>query len=314
MCAINGILSRECVDGIEDRIQNMNEAVIYRGPDAGICKVVDNCTAFGHRRLAILDLDHRSDQPMVSEKGNILVFNGEIYNFKELRAQLDGRFKTTSDTEVILAAYEQKGLDWFLTHCNGMFAIALYDIQKDELVLVRDRLGVKPLYYYNDANTIIFASEIKSILKSGLVDAAFNEDAVDEYLGNRYVRAPYTFFKNIKQVVPGHKITIKRETSLVLTEETYWDLPVEFNTDATYNEGEITEEFDERVSNAIKLRMISDVPLGTYLSGGVDSSLISAIVSNNTNSQLNTYTIGFRENNEFDYAKIIANQYNTKHH
>lgn len=314
MCAINGILSRECVEGLEGRIQNMNDAVIYRGPDAGICKVVDNCTAFGHRRLAILDLDHRSDQPMVSEKGNILVFNGEIYNFKELRAQLDGPFKTTSDTEVILAAYEQKGLDWFLMNCNGMFAIALYDIQKDELVLVRDRLGVKPLYYYNDANTIIFASEIKSILRSGLVDAVFNEDAVDEYLGNRYVRAPYTFFKNIKQVVPGHRITIKREASLALTEETYWDLPVEFNTDASYNEGEITEDFDERVSNAIKLRMISDVPLGTYLSGGVDSSLISAIVSNNTNSQLNTYTIGFKENNEFDYAKIIADQYNTNHH
>ncbi len=314
MCAINGIFSVERVCDIDSRIQNMNDAVIYRGPDAGICKVTNSCTAFGHRRLAILDLDHRSDQPMVSERGNILVFNGEIYNFNELKAHLDGPFKTTSDTEVILAAYEQKGLDWFLTHCNGMFAFAIYDGQKDELVLVRDRLGVKPLYYYQDVNKLIFASEIKSILRSGLVEADFNDEAVDEYLGNRYVRAPYTFFKDIKQVVPGHKITINRFLSLELKEDTYWTLPSEFNMETSYNEKDIAEEFDERVCDAIKLRMIADVPLGTYLSGGVDSSLISAIVSNNTNNQLNTYTIGFKENNEFDYAKIVADQYNTNHH
>lgn len=131
MCAINGIFSVRRVESIESRIQNMNDAVIYRGPDAGICNVVNESTAFAHRRLAILDLDHRSDQPMVSKKGNILVFNGEIYNYKDLKAQLEGPFRTTSDTEVILAAYEQKGLDWFLKHCNGMLAIAIYDVQKD---------------------------------------------------------------------------------------------------------------------------------------------------------------------------------------
>lgn len=314
MCAINGIFSARRVESIEGRIQNMNDAVIYRGPDAGICNVVDESTAFAHRRLAILDLDHRSDQPMVSDNGNILVFNGEIYNFKELKAQLEGPFKTESDTEVILAAYEQKGLYWFLEHCNGMFAIAIYDVQKEQLVLVRDRMGVKPLYYYQDEGLFIFASEIKSILRSGLVDAIFNEEAVDEYLGNRYIRAPYTFFKKIKQVIPGHQITLKRESSFKVEDRAYWNLPTTFNTKKEYNEDEITEEFDERVRNAIKLRMISDVPLGTYLSGGVDSSLISAIVSENTNSQLNTYTIGFKENNEFDYAQIIAEKYHTNHH
>ena len=314
MCAINGIFSVRRVESIESRIQNMNDAVNYRGPDAGICNVVNESTAFAHRRLAILDLDRRSDQPMVSKKGNILVFNGEIYNYKDLKAQLDGPFRTTSDTEVILAAYEQKGLDWFLEHCNGMFAIAIYDIQKDQLVLVRDRMGVKPLYYYQDDRLFVFASEIKSILRSGLVDAIFNEEAVDEYLGNRYVRAPYTFFKNITQVKPGHQITLKRNSSFKIEDRAYWKLPASFNTDKEYNEDKIAEEFDERVRNAIKLRMISDVPLGTYLSGGVDSSLISAIVSENTNSQINTYTIGFKENNEFDYAQIIAEKYHTNHH
>jgi len=312
MCGVNGIFSKNKILNIEKRIISMNNSIIHRGPDAG-SYFIDKNIAIGHRRLSIIDTHSRSNQPMHTSS-NIwhIVFNGEIYNFKAIRKDLRYPFSTNSDTEVIIAAVEEKGLNWFLERANGMFAIALFNSQTDQLFLIRDRLGIKPLYYFHDSNQFIFSSEIKGILSSGLVPAIFNEKAVDEYLANRFVRAPYTFFENIKQVNPGEYIVI--DNNLNLKEKVYWQLPSEFNVSSNFNETSITKKFEDELLKAIKLRLISDVPLGTYLSGGVDSSLITAIVSKNKADSINTYTIGFQESNEFEFARAVSEKYHTTHH
>lgn len=312
MCGITGIYSKDNIPNIEERIQKMNFSIKHRGPDAG-GNYIENNIGLGHRRLSIIDTREVSNQPMHSNS-NIwhLVFNGEIYNFEEIKSQLNYNFKTNSDTEVIIAAVEGKGLDWFIKQANGMFAIALYNSETKELFLVRDRLGIKPLYFYNDGDNFIFSSEIKAILSSGLVDAKFNEEAVDEYLANRYIRAPYTFFKNIFQVNSGTYLSVNKDLSAI--ENKYWDIPDAFNISTEYNEEEILKGLDDELNKAIKYRLIADVPLGTYLSGGVDSSLITAITALNNKEKVNTYTIGFDEINEFEYSEIIAEKYKTEHH
>ncbi|WP_298948312.1 asparagine synthase (glutamine-hydrolyzing) [uncultured Polaribacter sp.] len=312
MCGITGIYSNKIITNLEKRIVSMNDSIIHRGPDAGDF-FIDNKLAFGHRRLSIIDTSVHANQPMHS-KSNVwhMVFNGEIYNFKEIKEELSYSFLTSSDSEVIIAAVEEKGFDWFIDKANGMFAIALYNSLSKELYLVRDRLGIKPLYYYRDKDKIVFSSEIKAILSSGLVAAKFNELAVDEYLGNRYVRAPYTFFENIYQLEAGAYLKI--DYSMDLIQQKYWEIPQNFNTDQSFNEEELKQEFEKELIKSIKYRLISDVPLGTYLSGGVDSSLITAITAKSKKEPINTYTIGFPELNEFEYSKIIAEQYGTIHH
>ena len=312
MCGITGIYSFKKINDIETRISAMNDSIIHRGPDAGDF-FIDEKIALGHRRLSIIDISETANQPMHSNS-NIwhIVFNGEIYNFNEIKEELNYSFLTESDTEVIIAAVEEKGLEWFIEKANGMFAIALYNSETEKLFLIRDRLGIKPLYYFLDREKIVFSSEIKGILSSGLVKAEFNESAVDEYLGNRYVRAPYTFFKNIYQMEAGTYTEIDK--SLNKKEHIYWDIPNEFNVDENFNEDTIAKEFENELIKAIEYRLISDVPLGTYLSGGVDSSLITAITSKKKKGVLNTYTIGFSELNEFKYSNIIAKQYETSHH
>jgi asparagine synthase (glutamine-hydrolysing) len=312
MCGITGIYSLKNIKNIEERILNMNASIIHRGPDSGGV-YRDNNVVLGHRRLSIIDTREVSNQPMHSNSDSLhLVFNGEIYNFDEIKSQLNYNFKTNSDTEVILAAVEERGLDWFIEQANGMFAMALYNSLTKSLFLVRDRLGIKPLYYYLDGNNLIFSSEIKAILSSGLIDAEFNDEAVDEYLANRYVRTPHTFFKNIFQVNPGTYLSADKELSVV--ENKYWDIPQSFNMSKEYDEAEILKELDAELNKAIQYRLIADVPLGTYLSGGVDSSLITAITALNKDEKVNTYTIGFDEINEFEYSKVIADKYSTDHH
>ena len=172
----------------------MNDSIFHRGPDSGGIYIKDSI-GLGHRRLSIIDIRDVSNQPMESNSGRFsIVFNGEIYNFKEIKKKLNYNFKTNSDTEVILAAVEIKGIDWFLNIANGMFSFAIYDNFKKSLIIARDRFGIKPLYYYHDDNKFIFSSEIKGILSSGLVKADFEENAIDEYLANRYVREPFYFF------------------------------------------------------------------------------------------------------------------------
>ncbi|WJJ97090.1 asparagine synthase (glutamine-hydrolyzing) [Algibacter luteus] len=312
MCGITGIYSKKNISNIEERILKMNTSIRHRGPDAG-GYYKDNNLTLGHRRLSIIDTREVSNQPMHSNNNSWhIVFNGEIYNFLEIKSQLNYEFKTNSDTEVIIAAVQEKGIDWFLNQANGMFAMALYNSETKTLLLVRDRMGIKPLYFYNDGEHLVFSSEIKAILSSGLVDAQFNDEAVDEYLANRYIRTPYTFFKDVFQVNPGTYLRIDKELSI--DEIKYWDIPEVFNMSKEYNEEEILNGLDEEINKAIKYRLIADVPLGTYLSGGVDSSLITAITALNKKEEVNTYTIGFEEINEFEYSEVIAEKYKTNHH
>ena len=312
MCGIAGFFSTRKIDKIDGRISRMLSVMYHRGPDADGKAVVNDHLALGQRRLAIIDLDPRSDQPMYSERGNIFVYNGEVYNYKEIKENLSYSFKTESDTEAILIGIDLKGIDWTLNQLNGMFAFSYYDVNSQSMYIARDRMGIKPLYYYAKDGVLVFASEIKSILNSGLVEAKLNESAIDEYLGNRYIRAPYTFFEDIYQVMPGHYLIIDNECNIKDVE--YWHLPEQFNTNTNYDEVGILNEFGSMIEGAIQRRMISDVPLGTYLSGGVDSSLISAVAALNKSEPLETFTIGFPEMNEFSFAQEVADKYSTHHH
>lgn len=312
MCGINGIFSKNQIN-INKRLLNMNKAIAHRGPDVGnVMEVLKDRAALGHRRLSIIDLEARSNQPMKEmESGDIITYNGEIYNYRELRKDLNCQFRTESDTEVLLAGLSCEGIS-FIKKCNGMFAFGFWDNDKKELILCRDRLGIKPLYYYCDDEKVIFSSEIKGILSSGLVEAEFHYEAVDDYLGYRYVREPYTFFKNIYQVEAG---TVCRfDKYLRKSSCRYWDIPISFNMEEAYREDCIREQFKDKLLGSVKRRMLSDVPLGTYLSGGVDSSMLSAITAMLSKVRINTYTIGFEEMNEFDFARMVARKYNTLHH
>lgn len=313
MCGINGILSKVPIRNLSDRVLKMNEAIAHRGPDAGnLAEIIKDRGILGHRRLAIFDLNERSDQPMRLIEGECTItYNGEIYNFRQLRPKLHYRFQTESDTEVLLAGLQEEGIS-FLEQCNGMFAFGFWNNIKKELILCRDRLGIKPLYYYYDGEKVIFSSEIKGILSSGLVEAKLNYDALDDYLGYRYVREPYTFFENIYQVEAGTICYFDR--NLNKSSYRYWDIPTEFVLSGEYREEDIKERFRDKLLEAVKRRMLADVPLGTYLSGGVDSSILSAITAKESPSPIHTYTIGFNNMNEFSYARMVAERYGTIHH
>ena len=312
MCGINGIICKNKKNDLNVRINKMNDSLSHRGPDAEGYKVFYDKYAFGHRRLSIIDIDNRSNQPMESFNGNILVYNGEIYNYAELKKDLDYLFVTNSDTEVILGSIEVKGIDWFLDKCNGMFAFAFFDKNTEALYIARDRMGIKPLYYYNDGKNFVFSSEIKGILNSGLVQAEFNESAIDEYLANRYVREPYTFFRNIYQIPAGSYIKVT--SALETFEKKYWDFPQVFNIQKQYDEVLLKSQFEKELIKAISRRLQADVTVGTYLSGGVDSSFIAAVASKKSNERMHSYTIGFEELNEFSYARMVAERYDTNHH
>lgn len=313
MCGINGFITKKKLSDSKYRIEKMNKAIKHRGPDAsGSIEFDDGKVSLGHCRLSIIDLDARADQPMRSDnKETVIVYNGEIYNYKELKATLNYSFKTGGDTEVLLAGLDMEGMKW-IQKCNGMFAFAYYDNYKKRLFLARDRMGIKPLYYYKDEEVFVFSSEIKGILNSGLVKADFNYNAIDEYLGNRFVREPYTFFKKIYQIPAGHYLIMDENFEVKI--EKYWELPKIFNQRIEYNEKRIYQEFKEEVISAIQKRLIADVKVGTYLSGGIDSGIISAITALNSNQAIDTYTVGFEELNEFKYARLVSQKYKTLHH
>ncbi len=313
MCGITGIISKKKIDNIQERINKMISCMAYRGPNNQSSKVLNEKVAFGHARLAIIDLEESSNQPMISNNGEwLIVFNGEIYNYQEIKKELDYEFKTKGDTEVILASIQNKSLDWFLQKANGMYAIALYNLKNKKIYLIRDRFSIKPLFYTLQNDTLIFGSEIKTILNSGLIQPKFNESAIDEYLGNRMVREPFTFFENIYQVCGGEYLEIDKNLNIKIKK--YYELPRQ-NFDVKYNEQELIIETKKKVEEAVKRWTISDVKVGAYLSGGVDSSLTSSIIASTRNNKddLNTYTIGFENSNEFEYSKIVADKYNIKH-
>ena len=319
MCGISGIFFSNKINNLNIRINKMLTSMHHRGPDASNFTISDHI-ALAHNRLKIIDLSDSANMPMQSISGKYsLIFNGEIYNYKELRKNINYNFNTESDSEVIIAYAEHNRIDEFINEANGMFAIALYNNEDNELTLFRDRLGIKPLYYYKDDQYFIFGSEIKAILNSGLIDVEENEASYDSYLAYRYVPEPNTFFKNIYHLEAGNKMHISISNgSITNTSSSYWQLPKSNSSTAEVSideENSLIEQTKEILLKSINYRTISDVTVGSYLSGGVDSSLLSAVLSEN-DKDLNTYTIGFEniKYNEFKYSDIVANKYKTNHH
>lgn len=307
MCGINGILSRSILPEFSERISRMNSSINHRGPDNSNI-YSNNNIHLGHVRLSIIDLNERSSQPMTDFNfGITLVFNGEIYNFEELKKKLDYKFKTKSDTELVLAFIAIKGITSFLEEANGMFAIAVFFHNENKLIIARDRFGIKPLYYYHDDNNFLFSSEIKGLLNSGLIRAEIDMDALDDYFAYRYVREPNSLLKGICSLSSGQYLLINSDLNINIS--TYWSLPETINYETDYDEKTILDGLDERINNAINIRLVSDVPLGSYLSGGLDSTLISAILSKKA-SNYETFTIGEKNYNEFYYSDLASTELN----
>ncbi len=285
MCGIAGIVAcdRLCE---EERaaLPAMRDVLTHRGPDeAGLFS--DEHAALAHRRLSIVDLA-QGQQPLCNEDGTIrVVFNGEIYNHADIRRVLEAaghRYRTRSDTETIVHAYEQWG-DECVERFRGMFAFAIWDSPRRRLLLVRDRLGIKPLYWARANGRLVFGSEIKAILASGLVRADANEDALPELLATRYLSGAETMFKDINRLLPGHVLTFERGG---VTMRQYWDVPLG-GTPAgapALSDADAVEGFRERLEEAVRLRLMSDVPLGMFLSGGLDSSAIAALMARHDRS------------------------------
>lgn len=314
MCGIAGIFfadpSRVCEAPLVDR---MRDIVSYRGPDdAGT--LVDGPVGLGHRRLSIIDLGG-GHQPMASACGRLrIIFNGEIYNYREAREWLVGkghRFQTASDTEVILALYAELG-ERCVERMNGMFAFAIWDSGQQTLFLARDRMGVKPLYYAVTPDAFVFASEIKSLFASGKVEPRCREEALSEYLVFRQVAGQDTLFRDIKSLPPGCTMTVRGGQHRITR---FWSpLPPADRPSLRFEE--VVETLGRLLEDSVKLRLVSDVPVGTFCSGGIDSSLVTALASRLKGDGVNTFSIGFDDEDydESRYARMASERYRTTHH
>lgn len=314
MCGICGIVSVDASERIDPRVLiRMRDTLIHRGPDdQGY--FVGPGVGLGHRRLSIIDLRPEGRQPLANEDGSVqLVFNGEIYNFAEHREWLISRghrFRSRTDTEVIIHLYEEFGIEC-LKRLRGMFAFALWDEGRQLLFLARDRLGKKPLYYSFDGNKLLFGSEAKAILAHPGVNREPDPQALDYYVSFGYVPAPLASFKGLRKLQPAHYLTFERGR---LNIGRYWK--VHYLPKVEITEQEACTQIIERLTEAVKLRMISDVPLGAFLSGGIDSSAIVALMSKLSNTPVKTFSIGFKEPqyDETRYARIVARKFGTEHH
>lgn len=313
MCGITGIFhfdKQKVAD--KNKLKKMTDVLRHRGPD-GEGFFIDKNIGLGHRRLSIIDLD-TGDQPMYSDDGKkILVFNGEIYNYIELRGELKKKgyqFHTNSDTEVVIKAYEEWGFEC-QNKFNGMWAFALYDKTKHQLFLSRDRIGEKPLHYSIYDNTFVFGSEIKSIFKYG-IPKEIDFSLTEIYLVFANVPQPFTFYKNIKKLEAGHYLIVDERG---IKDYTYWDFPEVDENNMISDTNYVYQKFDELFRDAVKIRMRADVPYGAFLSGGLDSSSVVSVMSGISNQPINTFTIGFPEK-DFDESKLaeeVAIKFNTNH-
>ena len=318
MCGISGIISDFDKDfGSRRLLEDLTDAIKHRGPDdCGYYETRNQSGQYvglGHRRLSIIDIDS-GKQPITNEEENIfLVFNGEIYNYQKLRDQLISKghvFRTQSDSEVIVHAYEEYGENC-VEHFRGMFAFAIWDGINDCLFLARDRFGKKPLFYYQHGNAILFSSEIKSI--TSVMKCTLNTKTISDYLVHRYVPGPNTLYQNIQKLNPGTTGMFKDG---VLSHIRYYHP----HDRTAYKQNKVISDpikgFIEVLREAVKLRMISDVPFGAFLSGGIDSSAIVALMSEFSEFPVKTFSVGFKESaySELKYAEVIAKHFNTEHH
>ncbi len=321
MCGICGIVSKQRIE--PQTIQLLTRALRHRGPDAeNVYMNEARTSALGHTRLSIIDLSMQANQPMYSQDGRlVVVFNGEIYNFKNIRTELESlnseiRFRTNSDTEIILHAFACWGVE-MVKRLDGMFAIAIYDTSLDKIFLFRDRVGKKPLYYFCDHQHFIFASEIKSLLKHPSVIASkeIDRQAVHEFLHLGYIPEPKTIYRSIRKFPAGSIGEVWSNLSFSIYQ--YWKAEDQLSQEQILsNDTGLKEALKDKLHKAVKKRLISDVPLGSFLSGGTDSSLVTAIASEHTTGALKTFSIGFKENKfgEQRFAAKVAARLKTEHH
>lgn len=317
MCGIVGISSNSSINAVRwEQLKKACDRLKYRGPDHEGTFKLDKI-ALGHRRLSILDTSSNAHQPMTDSKGRIhIVFNGEIYNYQELKNELINEgyvFNTTGDTEVILNAYDRYGTS-FLTKLNGFFAMAIYDQKLKQLLIARDRFGIKPLLYAKTEDSFIFASEMKALLEFE-IPKDIDQSSLYTYLQLNYIPEPHSIFKEVKKLEPGHYMLINAQNKIQKIPFYQLDYPPKENySDISFEEAQ--KQFLKLLDESVESRLVSDVPIGTFLSGGIDSSLITAIAAQKV-THLNTFSIGFKEDPHFDeseYARLVSKKYKTNHH
>lgn len=317
MCGIAGYVSVAASTESESVLRRMTDAIAHRGPDD--CGYYhDDFAHLGHRRLSIIDVA-AGHQPMTNESGSLwIVYNGEIFNHASLRPALEAaghRYQTRCDTETLLHAYEQYGPD-SVDRFRGMFAYVIWDRTRRKLLAVRDRLGIKPFYYFWNGSVFAFGSEIKALLAHPAVSAELEEDVLPEYLGFGYVSEARTLFRGIRKLMPGHRLTLDLEADRPEPRiERYWDVPIA-RPEQGLSEREFIAETRRRLEETVEMRLMSDVPLGMFLSGGVDSSAIAAMTRRLTNGPVKTYSVGYaeRQYSELTYAAQVAQAIGTEHH
>ncbi len=314
MCGICGYYSKNLYS--EDVIHRMNEVITHRGPDSdGFFR--DQAFNMAMRRLAIIDLN-TGDQPIYNADASLcIVFNGEIYNYRQIKAELQKQgktFRTKGDTEVILLGYELYG-DAIFQKLNGMFGIAIYDRRKKEILLARDRLGIKPLYYYHDNNNFIFGSEIKSILQHPSYNKQLDYDSLNNLIRYKYILKDGSMFMGIKKVNPGSIMKVNHQLEVSFYEK-FWKLEDYIGKPKINGIKESMREVEESIYQSVEKRLIADVPLGVFLSGGVDSAILTNVATEISKNQISTYSIGFdnKSYNELSHARLTADFNNTNHH
>jgi asparagine synthase (glutamine-hydrolysing) len=313
MCGIAGVYYWNESEASTAAVERMNAQMSHRGPDAsGIFQ--DKNLVLGHRRLSIIDLKEASNQPFLSEdKRYALVFNGEIYNFKAIREKLtDFHFRTDSDTEVILAAYLKWGVDC-LNLFNGMFAFSIWDSQKEELFVARDRLGIKPLYFYRDERCFAFASELRALLQSDLVPRKMNRAALSDYLRYQTVHGPNCMIEGVQLLETGSYLLLKDEE---VKKQYYWKAEAQKSSNNFSDHEQNKKTVQSLFFDAVERRMVADVPLGAFLSGGIDSSAIVAAMSQLSSQTVDTFSVVFDEAaySEAEFSDLVAKKFQTNHH
>lgn len=313
MCGINGLYGLETIQDPRSIVESMNLALAHRGPDASGVELSSNA-CLGHRRLSIIDLNSSADQPMKDASGRYtMVFNGEVYNFKELKERLpDYPFRTQSDSEVVLAAYIEWGaaaLQWF----NGMFALAIWDEEEQELFIARDRVGIKPVYYTFQEGTLVFSSEVRAILASKLISPKLNRDGLTEYLHYQTVHAPNTLLEGVMMLPAGHYMRVKDTEQEI---EKYWDPALTSQNSSDLSVEAVHGRINDLLYTSVERRLISDVPFGAFLSGGIDSSAMVGIMSDVSTTQVSTFSVVFDDSefSEAEYARMVADKFSTAHH